>query len=305
MKKVAILGATGYIGRSLIPEFITSTSNYSLTLFSRTKGDMYPPLQASKYTISTRTYDTFFEDQYDVILNCTGMGDPKNVKKNPSEIFFVTESIDALVISYLEKHPKTLYINISSGAVYGNAFTDKVSDKKNIRISSDLSDIYSIAKINAEAKHRALRIYNIVDLRVFSFFSRLLDTKVSFLMSEIVTCLKTGKIFMTSSENIIRDYITPKDLFSLLELVMKEKKINTFFDVYSKKPISKFELLSFLQKKYGLQYKVTKTGQVNTTKNNYYSKNKKAKSLGYTPNFTSLKGIEHELNQLLGTVTVS
>lgn len=299
MKKVAILGATGYIGRSLIPEFISSKSNYSLTLFSRAKGDMYTSLRASKDSISIHTYDKFFEGKYDVILNCTGIGDPKKVKKNPSEIFFVTESIDALVIEYLEKHPKTLYINLSSGAVYGNVFMKEINEKTGISISSDLKDTYSIAKINAEAKHRALKGYNIVDLRIFSFFSRFLDTNVNFLMSEIVHCLKTKKLFLTSNEDIMRDYITPKDLFSLLELVMKKRKINTFFDVYSKKPISKFELLSFLQKKYEFHYKVTTTGPASTVKNNYYSKNKKAKSIGYTPSFSSLKGIEYELNQLL------
>ena len=305
MKKIALLGVTGYIGRSLVSEFFLEKNKYNLYLFSRSKSNIKSLIRGATKdsTCSTHTYDEFNSLDYDVIINCTGVGDPSVLKKNPSVIFKVTEEIDTLVIDYLIKKPKTLYINLSSGAVYGDNFKNPLINETDsiLHINKmSTSEYYAIAKINSEAKHRALSYLNIIDLRVFAFFSSFVDLNSSFLMSEIVRCIKNKKVFETNEENIVRDYIIPKDLFSLIQLVVRKEKMNDSFDVYSKKPVSKFELLDFLKNKYGLKYvikKGTKTS-ISLFKKVYYSKDKKAESIGYTPEFSSIKGIENEINKM-------
>ena len=85
-------------------------------------------------------------------------------------------------------------------------------------------------------------------------------------------------------------------------LIIKEKNINDVFDVYSAKPISKFEMLSYFKRKYGLKYKIKKDPKLNSptgSKNCYYSENKKAEKIGYKPKFSSLKGMDSEISNIL------
>lgn len=306
MKKIAILGSTGYIGISLANEFFEKEEVVKLFLFSRSKSKIKNLARdiLKKENFSAHTLDEFCLFDYDVIINCAGIGNPVVMKKDPKNIFKVTEEIDNIVLDYLFRNPKSLYINLSSGAVYGSDFKKAITEKtKSTLVVSNMgiSDYYSVAKINSEAKHRSMKNLNIVDLRVFSFFSRFVMADSSFLMSEIFTCIKENKVFKTNQNNIIRDYLCPDDLFSLLKVVMKKKKINEAFDVYSLKPVSKFELLAFLQKKYGLKYVILKSlkNEKSLFKNIYYSKNKKLANLGYKPRHSSLEGITNEINKIL------
>lgn len=306
MKKIALLGATGYIGRSLLAEFLDEKDKVRLFLFSRSKDKIKGVIKDRPEDHDTKlcSLSEFNLFDYDVVINCTGIKSLLLLKQNPSEVFNVTEEIDNMVIGYLKKNPKTLYINISSGAVYGENFAQAVSAKTKTVLSINninASECYAIAKMNSEAKHRALPNLNIVDLRIFSFFSHFADVSPVFLMSEAVDCIKNKKILKTNDENIIRDYICSKDLFSLIKAVIKKQKINDFFDAYSLKSVSKFELLSFLEKKYGLKYIIEKSPRANNkieSKNVYYSKDRKLKDIGYSPRFSSLKGIESEIDRM-------
>ena len=79
-------------------------------------------------------------------------------------------------------------------------------------------------------------------------------------------------------------------------------EINDYFDVYSKNPVSKFELLEYFKNKYGLKYKVVKNIQSNrliASRDIYFTNNKKAKKIGYSPKYTSLEGINSELKNIL------
>jgi len=56
------------------------------------------------------------------VINCVGIGDPGKLRNEMSSIFRVTERFDNLVLDYLECHPSALYLNMSSGAAYGQDF---------------------------------------------------------------------------------------------------------------------------------------------------------------------------------------
>jgi nucleoside-diphosphate-sugar epimerase len=307
MKKIAILGATGYIGRSLVREFFFEKKDHHLFLFSRSTEKLYTHILEVPKNIeySVHSYETFNKGEYDVIINCVGVSSSLILQKNPYEVFTVTEEVDSLVIEYLHHHPKALYINMSSGAVYGSNFESAVTEKSTSILSSgfcERGEFYAIAKINAEAKHRALSNYNIVDMRVFGFFGSLVDVDSPFLLSEIVKSIADKKVFITEQDDIIRDYITAKDLLAFIKLIIKKNKINDYFDICSKKSISKFTLLQALTKKYGLVYEVhEKKGKLkNSTQKNFYSsKSKKAKKvLGFEPSLSSLDGIISELSRV-------
>ena len=97
----------------------------------------------------------------------------------------------------------------------------------------------------------------------------------------------------------IRDFITPPDFYNIIQAIIDFKPINTVLDCYTKSPVSKFDLLDELKKGFGLRYTVDKSvAIVNATgfKMNYYSLNKIAYNLKYTPQFTSFNGIIQEMD---------
>ncbi|MCL5072369.1 MAG: NAD-dependent epimerase/dehydratase family protein, partial [Actinobacteria bacterium] len=250
----------------------------------------------------------FAEEEYDAIINCIGIGNPKNLKDIESDIFTLTEYYDNFILSYLKDNNDCLYLNFSSGAAYGMDFSIPAENKKCYEI--DINNIgnkdnYGIAKLYSEAKHRSSSNLNIVDLRVFAFFSRFIDLDSKYFITELINCIKTGKKFLTNSNNIVRDYVHPDDLFNLINICINIRKINDVFDVYSQRPITKFEILDYFVKKYNLRYTID-PGLLDMDKEdikeNYYSSFKKAENIGYIPKHTSMDSIADEAAEILKSI---
>lgn len=307
IKKIAILGSTGHIAKGVIDGFCRM-KKYELSLFARSQERLNAFLKdISCNCTSPKTFDEFPRGDYDVIINCIGVGDPSKLKEAGYSIFKLTETFDNLVLDYLEKHPQATYINFSSGAVYGSEFNIPVDELSYSSIPINrlsAQNYYGIAKLNSEAKHRALDKFNIVDLRVFSYFSRFIDIKSKFFMSDVISNIIEKKDLVTGKENIIRDYVHPKDLLSLIEKCIAKKTINCAYDVYSKKPAEKFEILIYFSKTYDLKYVVKeKIDDIAPTgmKNIYYSNNRSAEKIGYVPKYTALECILEESAALLSS----
>ncbi len=305
-KRIAILGATGHLAKGLIYRF-SRQKRSKVFLFARSLERLDDFLnQIEHHELFHRyKFSEFSNHHYDVIINCVGVGTPLKVKKSGADIFKLTEYFDNLIIGYLFKHPGALYINFSSGAVYGTNFVQPVKEtsqaKWNINKISEL-DYYGIAKFNSEAKHRALKALNIVDLRIFNYFTRYIELGAKYLITEMISCLIKEREFLTDRSNIMRDYIHPQDLFTLVEECISKGNINTVFDAYSLKPITKFEILNYFKSKYGLKYTIKvnlKTANGTGTKEKYYSNNKKAKGIGYNPRFSSLDCIVQESDKII------
>ena len=116
---IAILGATSHIAKGLIINFLTKT-NHEMSLFGRSNERINNFLLEEKLICDRiLNYTEFFNYQYDVIINCVGIGRPEKIKEAGYGIFLITENFDNLVIEYLGKQPQAIYINFSSGAVFG------------------------------------------------------------------------------------------------------------------------------------------------------------------------------------------
>ena len=304
--KIAILGATSQIAQDLILSF-SINKDYDFLLFGRNIELLEKWINSEnlsdKYQV--QEYSEFGNHQkYDVIINFVGIGDPAKAQKMGSDIFKVTEQYDDMALEYLKQHRKTKYIFLSSGAVYGGDYKDPVKKDTLATININnlaTTDWYAIAKLYAEARHRSLPDLSIVDIRVFNYFSHTQNINARFLITDIVRALKNGEVFKTSPDNVIRDFITPPDFYNLIQAIIDYKPLNTALDCYTKSPVEKFNLLSEIESKFGLNYEVDENlNVVNATgaKFNYYSENKIAKDIGYNPGSTSLESIIREINFL-------
>jgi nucleoside-diphosphate-sugar epimerase len=250
-------------------------------------------------------YADFSSGLYDVVINCIGVGTAKKLKGDYSLYFTVTEEFDNLVINYLLKHPKALYISFSSGAIYGREHSAPVEEDSSNSVAVNHlvpEDYYGIVRLNSEAKHRAFKQLNIVDLRVFSYFSRFIDLSDGYFITEIMDCILNGKVLLTDSRNIVRDYLHPEDLFSMIIKCMEAGRINAAFDVVSARPVEKKEIIDYFASNFSLKYEIS-DNTINTSatghKSIYCSANYVAFKFGYLARYTSIDTIINESNYLL------
>ena len=303
---ISILGATGHIGKNLSIYF-GKDKNFELFLFARDEKKLEKILTQyeSKNNFSIRKYDEFNDSRYDAVINCVGLSNPADIAVAEEESLETTETFDVLTLEYLKNFPKTKLINFSSGAVYGGQFSSPIKYTTLIDKNFNYMNIksnYALATIRSEIKHRTLKNLNIIDLRLFSFFSRFINLDAKFLMCEVISSIMQNKKFLTDETDIYRDYIHPKDLFLYVKKCMAKDSLNDVFDICSKKPIGKFELLNFLKEKYGLQYEIepgVKSFNPTGFKRNYYSESRKAESLDYKPEYSSIGTISDEISFII------
>jgi nucleoside-diphosphate-sugar epimerase len=306
-KKIAILGATSHIAKGLIYNFCRSGRS-DLSLFARSteRANGFIASIHCEGNCAVAGIDEFGKEKYDVVFNCIGVGDPGLLERSGSSIFELTETFDNMILAYLRSNRDCLYINFSSGAVYGTDFRAPVDEGSRAtwevnKVES--SEFYGIAKLNAEIKHRSLKGFNIVDLRVFGYFSRFIDPDAKYLLTEIIACLKSGQELLTDQSNMVRDYLHHQDLFALVDKCIGRATLNDVFDTYSRKPAEKHELLDFFSKNYGLKYSVRDDIDVTSPtgrKDKYFSVSRKAgRVLGYEPEYGSLDCIAREIKYIL------
>ena len=129
-----------------------------------------------------------------------------------------------------------------------------------------------------------------------------------FFISELINALKNNSKFITDKIDIIRDYVHPSDLFSIVKKCIFNKKINDVFDVYSSLPISKFKILEELSQIYDLKFVVKeKIDYVSPTgiKKKYYSRSRKATKINYQPKYSSLETILKETEFIVNRHTLN
>jgi len=293
-KNIAILGATSHIAKGLIINFMKNKNN-RLFLFARAPKKIRDFLKVNclKGFCHIYGFKHFQKGKFDAIINCVGLGTPLKVKEAGGEVFKLTEEFDSAILEYLQRHRSALYINFSSGAVYNISLNDVKPE-----------DYYGIAKLHQEAKHRSLKKFNIVDIRVFSYFSRFIELDAGYFLTELIKSLRKRVVFVTNSCDFIRDYIAPQDLFDLICLIIKARPFNGFIDAYSSMPVSKFKLLDYFVKNYSLKYTIKRRIKLvcpTGAKSRYYSSFRKAADLGYRPKFSSLEAVAMEAKYILGT----
>ncbi len=303
---IAILGATSQIAKDLIVSF-SAQHEHGLTLFARRTEAVEQWLisigEFGRYGVAG--FDAFGVDKhFDAIINFVGSGNPAQTVAMGASIFDVTLKYDEMALNYLRHRPNCRYLFLSSGVAYGSTFDEPVdeSTKAVIAINNlQPQDWYAVAKLHAECRHRSLTHLPIIDIRVFNYFSHTMDLSARFFITDIMRAIQTGETLLTSSANIVRDYLGPSDFYQLVLCLLDSSLVNDVVDCYTKQPVDKVTLLSKMQDKVGLTYEVRdESASINATglKMNYYSINRRAQEFGFSPTKTSLDSILQEIHEI-------
>lgn len=305
--RIAIFGSTSLIAKDLIRSF-AAQSRDELVLYARRPEIVRQWLASvslsSHYAVAN--FGAFsLAEQFDVIFNFVGVGNPAQAAVIGASIFEVTLKYDEMALDYVRQHHDCRYIFLSSGAAYGASFDAPVDEntKAVVAINSrQQQDWYATAKLHAECRHRALPHLPIIDIRVFNYFSHTQDMDARFLMTDILRAVRDKTVLQTSSDYIVRDFLHPSDFHQLISKLLDAPAMNTAVDCYSRAPIDKPALLAAMQDKFDLLYKTVPSSPNSTATGNkpyYYSKNRRAAAFGFEPTLSSLEGIILETSILL------
>ncbi len=307
--RIAILGATGHIGRSLLHEYAKPGGPSVLAYARRPEALAADRRALGDAAFTALPIDDFGATSADVVINCVGAGDPARVRDLGAGLFALTADFDGRALDFLAAEPRRLYVNMSSGAVYGTDFQEPARRDSTIERSVNRiepADFYGIVKRHAEARHRAHGGLNIVDIRVFNYVSRFLNREGRLFIVDLVNALLDGRELATMAENAIRDYATPRQLMAMIDGVIRRWQaakgpVNAALDLYTDAPVAKFDLLTAAQQAFGLRWRITSNANVvaaTGAKSVYYSENHAAADWGYRPDGRAIDGVMTTLSAL-------
>ena len=303
---IAILGATSQIAKDLILSFAQYT-DYQCVLFSRSPSKVSDWLKTERVAslYPSYSYADFFDGAYDAIINFVGVGDPARAKKMGAAIFDITYQYDQLALDYLKVHPECKYIFMSSGAVYGDVFSKPVDSNSVAQVPINhlgVNHWYTVAKLHAEARHRAMPDHEIIDVRVFNYFSHTQDMSARFLITDMLRAIINKEVFKTLAENIVRDFLHPFDFYQMIQCLLAAEHQNAAVDCYTDSPVDKNHLLSAMKDKFGLDYEIVNADiGINATgcKSHYYSLHKVLEKFDYKPKYSSIECVLNESELIL------
>ena len=127
-------------------------------------------------------------------------------------------------------------------------------------------------------------------------------------MNGVVASLQNRTEFLTGPGNMVRDFVHPRDIASLVSLCIARGTLNEAYDVFSLKPASKSEILDHFREHLGLRYRVEETFRAATAtgaKDHYYSLSRKAEQIGYRPRYSSLETLVQETQSILESTIIA
>ncbi len=285
MKKIIIIGSSGFIGKS-IKDYIKKKRINISKVFSYSRSEKKNIITIKK--LPTANY----------IVYCI------NSKKiEESKKYF--NHFKQLLVGYSKK---TKILFLSSGAVYGKNIKNKKSSE-NLKININLINKftgykknYAKEKIFLEKKFIELSKngYKVSIARCFTFVGANIPRNSHFLIGNLINNILTKKeLFAKSKFKVIRSFMHTDDLSKCLFMIMNRTKNNCdIYNVGSDDQIDIKLLLKKLSKKYKLKAKILK--KFSEKKIDYYVPNidKIKKELRWKSKFNSFEAIVNTIKEI-------
>ena len=144
---------------------------------------------------------------------------------------------------------------------------------------------YTLAKRQAEMRHRQAPSRAILDLRIFGYADPSIDLNGGFFLAELARAIRDKTVFVTSSEDMVRDYAGALELRALIRDWERAGAPNVALDLYTTAPAGKHDLLRMFEARYNLQTEyVTEAGSSPTGAKRFYAPTDRAAAdLGFKP----------------------
>jgi nucleoside-diphosphate-sugar epimerase len=294
---IAILGASGYVGGSLARRLL-QVRDEPLVFFSR-KPEGFDRAAWPRH-VSFASADAFRGERFDLVINAIGAGDPSDVSSLGAALVELTDRWDNAVLTGMR--PGARYVFLSSGAIYGS-FERPPCETSTISLPvNELGSVppYTLAKLLAEARHRHAPDRAILDVRIFGYADAGIPINGTSFLSELSRSIATASPFMTTRNDMVRDYAGAAELADLITAWERTGAPNMAADLYTAAPVSKTQILAAAAKRYAIDIVYSDALRSSPTgpKVSYASSFRAAEALGYRPRRESLSIVLDTLDRV-------
>ncbi len=248
MKKILIIGANGFLGKSFIDYFYKRKNIFGyrkLILISRNNISNYKKSTNNIFFIKKNLLNMQSLPNCDSIIY--------SIKSNNIHVSLKCFKKFKKLLKNLKKKPNIIFT--SSGAVYGPIdIKKKIGEddynNKNYKNYKNYKKKYSLQKKTLEHKFKLLSNdgYKICIARLFTFYGEHINIKEA-LPDLIHQGLKKKEIKINSESNVFRSYMSDKKLIIFLLLILNKMKKNySVLNIGSDKTISINELANIISK---------------------------------------------------------
>ena len=265
-KKILILGGSGLLGSHCV-EFFKKKYDLYWTFTDYEKKNLDKKSFHFKYPDKKNLINYLDEINPHIIINCIGFVSVDESEKNKKLAYELNANIINDIIKKLnsKKNPKTFFVQISSGGVYGNHLNKKYKPW----LEDDfLRPLSNYAKSKLEGENAAKNYIGPYLILRTDFYGINLFKKKRTLLSWIITNAKY-KEKLIGWQNI---YFSPISAFKLCETLDKLliKKVTGIFNIGSNKGCNKFEFVEKTCKYLDLKPNLSKKNVVSKIRP-YYS----------------------------------
>ena len=283
---IFILGAAGQVGRELCNNF---SKKYSVYAFARNKFNLnnFKKNKNLKFIKHNFEKNIKINKIPHIIINCIVTHE---FSKKSSYDEIIKKNVNCLKnILELSKNKKTILINLSSVAVYGEFMTKTIDENSNFKNQ----EILGLTKLISE-KYFTINKKELINLRLPGVLTKSSENRRPWL-KKIINDIKNSKNLIIFNKNEkFNGIITPEDIYSFCDTLVNKKKIN--FGTYlfaARNPIKIYEIINFIIKHYNSKSKIK---YVNSNKITPVFDTKKIEKKLLYKNFTTKKIIENYLS---------
>lgn len=285
MKKIIIIGGTGFIGYHLCKKFIEigwNVTSVSLRNFNKKRIIKY--VNYIKCNIANyKDIKKKIIGDYDYVINLGGYVDHKNFNKT-----YLGQYVGAknLIKFFLKKKIK-LFIQIGSSAENAG-----INSPQKESITGKPRDFYGQLKLKITKYLLKKKKFNFVIVRLYQLYGPAQDENR--ILPILINASLNKKIFYRSRSNFCRDFLYIDDFVAAILKILKNKKIlKKIINIGYGKPIELDDIIKIMKKKLGyLKIKFTeKTYRKDETKLIYPSVKRAKKLLKWKPIISFKKGL--------------
>lgn len=277
MKKILILGGTGYIGFNLVKFLIKK--NWTVTVLSLKKPKKKRHIKKVKYIKCdiSKKRDVFkkIKGEFSHVVNLSGYVDHVNKKKTYNTHYKGVKNLYSFFSS--RKYDLKLFLQIGSSAEYGPA---KSPHTKKTKCNPKL--IYGKSKLMATnflLNKFKKKKFPVCVFRFYQIFGPYQD--INRFIPIVINACKKNKSFPCSDGLQYRDFLYINDAIQAITKSLNNKEVvGKIINVCSGKPVQLKKIINFIKNKIGGG--IPLFGKINLRKDEpiiIYSKNSSAKKL--------------------------
>ncbi len=286
---ILLTGSRGFLGKNIVRRLSVKNKIFcissKITNFNKNKNTVHF-VYSKKYFNLNKLYKYKFTH----IINCHGIIDHKSDYKKLyfNHYIFLEKLLKSINKSKLKK-----IIHIGSADEFEIENTSPIYEDNSMKGNRNN---YAKAKFETRKLFKEYARTNNLNYIIFNIFNCYgYFQKPPRLISEIINSINKKTIFYVNNPHVKRDFLFIDDFLSLLEISLKNNKLdNDHYNIGYGKPTKIIDLLKYLSFNFNFTYRIGKTNKKNE---DFYPSIKKISSkLNWSPKINIYSGITKLIN---------